>query len=91
MCVQGSKYSATWDRSFWTIRSPTQSNEAIYVYDMSEGSKEAEVVYFPPSTDITEEDLSFMTSIEEALDMGAQYGCKQHWNCHYRCTLHRLG
>lgn len=71
---EGSKYSATWDRSFWTIRSPTQSNEAIYVYDMSEGSKEAEVVYFPPSTDVTEEDLSFMTSIEEALDMGAQYG-----------------
>ncbi len=71
---EGSKYSATWDRSFWTVRSQTQFNEAIYVYDMSEGSREAEVVYFPPSTDVTEEDLLYMASIEDALDMGAQYG-----------------
>lgn len=74
----GSKYSATWDRSFWIMESETTGfQEAVYVYDMSEGSKEAEVLYFPPSVNITLDDvlaLSFISPIEEAIDMGAQYG-----------------
>ena len=74
----GPKYSATWDRSFWIMESETTGfQEAVYVYDMSEGSYEAEVLYFPPSINITLDDvlaLSFISPIEEAIDMGAQYG-----------------
>lgn len=72
---ENSKYFASWDRSFWTIQDANQNDELVYVYDMGEGSKEAEVIYFPPSSNgVTSNDLVELWSIDDAIDMGGQYG-----------------
>jgi len=68
----GSEYVAFWDGKFYAMGDPTFYMD-IYVFDNGEGSKEAPVMYFPPTNPVTADDVDGMT-FADAEAAGGTYG-----------------